>query len=115
MSYVGAMTFYNFTRDRPKPLAKELISNLSHKEPRVRQCALRQLRAICISSQESYRAVPKEQAQKAVAKLFDDKNEKVSVWAHWVYSTLEEGPPPEAPQKLKPLEPHGTEDSLKEK
>ena len=99
-----AIFFYDLTKDRPKELAEELILNLSHEKAAVRQCALRQLRAMAISSQESYRAIPKEKAMKAVAELFDDKNEKVQGWAYWVHSILEEGPPNGTPEKLKPLE-----------
>lgn len=95
--------FYESARERPKELAEVLIANLSHKEAPVRQAALRQLRAMAIGSEESYRAIPKAKAQAEVAKLFEDKNEKVREWAAMVHKQLEEGPPPEAPKKLDPL------------
>jgi HEAT repeat protein len=96
--------FYESTRERPKELADVLIANLSHKEAPVRQTALRQLRAMAISSQESYQAIPKTKAQAEVAKLLEDKIEKVREWAKLAHIALEEGPPPEAPKKLEPLD-----------
>ncbi|MCA9069625.1 MAG: HEAT repeat domain-containing protein [Planctomycetaceae bacterium] len=103
-SVTAAMKFYHFSRTTPKKLANELLTNLSHEDARIRQCTLRQLRAMCISSHETYKAIPKNKAKKAVAKLFEDKNEKVSNWAYWVDSLLDEGPPKDAPEKLKPLD-----------
>lgn len=99
-----AIQFYTFNKDRPKELANELIANLTHKESGVRYAALQQLRAMCISSQETYKAIPKKKAKKAVADLFRDENENVSVWAYIVDSHLDDGPPKDAPEKLKPLE-----------
>lgn len=96
--------FYESTRERPKELANVLISNLAHQEAPVRQAALRQLRVMAIASQESYEAIPKAKAQTEVAKFLEDKNEKVREWAQLMKAALENGPPPEAPKKLKPLE-----------
>ncbi len=102
--YLGvAMYFYHLSRTKPKYLAKELIANLSHKDPRVRQSALLQIRGMCISSHESYDAIPKLKAKAAVSKLLDDENEEVSTWASMAMQHLKEGPPPDAPQKMKPL------------
>ncbi len=102
--YGAAIQFYAFLRNRPRDLAKELVANLEHKDPRVRQAALKQLRAMCISSTESYQAIPKAEAQKKVAKLLlRDGIEKVRTSALLAHLALEEGPPPDAPQKVKPL------------
>lgn len=101
----AGVIFSNATRERPKVLAKILLANLSHKEATVRQSALRQLRAMGIVSHDSYRAIPKAQAHAAVAKLLDDKNETVREWAGIVQKVLEDGPPPDAPEKLEPDEP----------
>jgi HEAT repeat protein len=102
--HFSATKFYKFNLDRPQELAQELIANLSHKDVRVRQCALRQLRAMCISSHETYQVVLKAKPQARIQRLLDDKNEKVQLWAYLAEKSLEDGPPPDAPQKLKSLE-----------
>lgn len=99
-----ATFFYRFAFHRPKDLAKELVEKLQEKDARVRQSALRQLRAMCVSSQESFQAIPKAKALKSVEQLFDDKNENVSTWARLVHSILLDGPPKGTPEKMKPLE-----------
>jgi HEAT repeat protein len=105
LNRLGAgVVFYNAARERPKELVKILLTNLSHKEPTVRQAALRQLRAMAIISHESYRAIPKAKALAEVAKLFEDQNEKVREWARKAHQALEEGPPPEAPESLESFE-----------
>ncbi len=98
-----AMKFHNFAEHRPKDLAKALIENLSHKDARVRQSALLQIRGMCIASHETYQAIPKAKAQTEIQKLFEDKNEKVRSWAYLAYSCLEDGPSQDAPKKLGPF------------
>lgn len=100
-----AMHFYRLTRERPNDLATTLVANLSHAEAAVRQCALRNLRAMCISSKTSFRAVERlEPQEKLEAMAAGDASDKVRNWAAWVYDILREGPPKDAPEKLEPLQ-----------
>jgi rRNA-processing protein FCF1 len=94
---------YEHSRLRPDDLAKALAANLSHAEPAIRQCALRHLRAMCIGSKTTFRAVNRLKLHKRLETISEkDENEKARFWAAWVRDILKEGPPKTAPEMLKP-------------
>ncbi len=103
-AYGGAMALHLLTRERPLDLAKQLVEYLSHDQASIRQCALRQLRALCTVSKQSYRAVNKIKLQKQLQVIAErDPDERVRDWANVVLKLLEEGPPLDAPERLEPL------------
>jgi hypothetical protein len=105
LATLGAMKFYELTRRRPKDLATALIGHLSHSKPAIRKCALRQLRAMCISSKSSFRVVDKLKPHKKLEAMEKtDKDEDVRAWAWWVRDILKQGPPKSAPETLPPLD-----------
>ncbi|MBW3542423.1 MAG: HEAT repeat domain-containing protein [Planctomycetes bacterium] len=105
LALVGAIRVYDLTRQQPKDLARALVANLAHAEPAMRQCALRHLRAMCISSKASFRAVAERQPEQKLEKMAaNDEDAKVRSWAAWVRDILRDGPPENAPEQLEPLE-----------
>lgn len=99
----GAIRLYEQTRLRPHDLAKALVDNLSHKDAAIRQCALRQLRAMCINSKRSFRAVDRLKLHDRLDTMgVNDENDDVGIWALLVRDILKEGPPKAAPEELKP-------------
>lgn len=105
LSTLGSMTIFVLAGKKSDGLAKALIHHLDHKDAAIRQCALRQLRAMCVSSKSSFRAVAAQKPNGKLAKVAEkDQNETVRIWAGVVINLLEAGPPKDAPEKLIPLE-----------
>jgi hypothetical protein len=105
LSLSGGMRIYDLTRLRPDELSQELSAHLSHKEPRIQQCALRQLRALCITSKSSYRAVERLKLRDKLATMeAEEKDEETRRCATLALTALTEGPPETAPEVAKPLD-----------
>jgi hypothetical protein len=103
-SLSGTIQVHEHSRLRPDDLAKALAGNLSHADSAIQLCALRHLRAMCISSKTTFRAVDRLKLHKQLETVIEkDENEKVMFWAAWVRDILKEGPPKTAPEKLKPF------------
>jgi HEAT repeat protein len=105
LQIAGAGLLYELTRKRPDDLAKELVTYLADEKPRIRQCALRQLRAMCVTSKSSFRAVEKLKLDKKLNEMAKgDGDEDTRKWATLAQNALSEGPPETAPEVPKPLD-----------
>lgn len=95
---------YNLVQTRADEVAKHLLDNIDHKDLEIQLCALRQLRAMCISSKASFRALERQKPRGRLTRLeLRSRNEKVQAWAWWVADLLRKGIPADLPDSLNPI------------